>query len=206
MKLIAGLGNPGSKYENTRHNAGFIAMDFLCEHLKFSLQPGKGMWYEGSAEIGNEEVIFLKPVDFMNNSGVVIRNFLENSVTEIKTEDILIITDDFQLPLGTLRFRSRGSDGGHNGLHDIIYNLNTDNFPRMRIGIGKDTAIAKEEYVGYVLGQFSKEESKSLKKLKPVIVESIMCFINSGIHAAMNRYNKNYLVNNTDSDIQKDNT
>lgn len=193
MKLIAGLGNPGSKYENTRHNIGFWALDFINEKLKTRLNPGKGQWLEGYIKINGEDVHMIKPLDYMNNSGFVIGDFLERKNLKINTQDLLVIIDDFQLPLGTIRFRKNGSDGGHNGLSNIIYHLNSVEIPRMRIGIGKDTPVKSDEYVEFVLGNFTKKETDVIIKLKPVLTESILNFINNGITDTMNKYNKHHL-------------
>lgn len=193
MKLIAGLGNPGSKYENTRHNIGFRALDFLTGHIKTRLIPGKGQWLEGYIKLNGEDVHMIKPLDYMNNSGFVIGEYLERKNLTIRNQDLLVIIDDFQLPLGTIRFRKNGSDGGHNGLSNIIYHLNSDDIPRMRIGIGRDTPVKSEEYVDFVLENFTEKESGDILKLKPVIVESIINFINNGITDTMNKYNKHHL-------------
>ena len=203
MKLIIGLGNPGLKYEVTRHNIGFVITDFASEYLKIKLKPGKGQWIEGQGTINSEDVYLLKPMDYMNNSGTAVLDFIQKKKIDLNLNDILVILDDFQIPLGTIRIRKKGSDGGHNGLSDIIYHLNSVEFPRMRVGIGKNELIKKEEYIDFVLGNFQKEEIEVIKKLKPVFNNCIMSFINDGLVNTMNKYNKNYLsdssVNTSDN-------
>ena len=201
MKLIVGLGNPGSKYETTRHNAGFIILDHFAELFKIKFSESTGDWLEGRLKINDEEVILIKPMTYMNNSGIAIKQFTDriNEMTsseELKTasyNNMLVIVDDFQIGLGSIRVRKKGSDGGHNGLSSIIYHLNTDEFPRMRIGIGKENEITKNEFIDFVLGKFTEAESKILKEQMPRYLECIMSFINDGIAKTMNSFNKSFI-------------
>lgn len=196
MKLIAGLGNPGSQYQFTRHNAGFLVVDSFAEFFKINFKPGKGNWYEGWGTIDGEKVCLMKPSTYMNDSGIAVIEFLENYEREfghLELNDVLIIVDDFQIPLGTIRFRKKGSDGGHNGLSSIIYHLNSDEFPRMRIGIGRDEIIRKDDFVEFVLCNFDKEEMLILSRLQPVYVDAIRSFILRGITKTMNEFNKSFL-------------
>lgn len=191
MKLIVGLGNPGSKYELTRHNIGFIIADFFAGSLNISFKAGKGDWLEAKGRIGDEDVYLLKPLTFMNNSGMAILEFMEKTGADIK--DVLVIVDDFQIPLGMIRVRKDGSDGGHNGLSSIIYHLNSDEFPRMRIGIGRNEALKKEEFIDFVLGNFDKEEIENIKKLMPDYLKCIRSFITDGLTVTMNSFNRMFL-------------
>ena len=191
MKLIVGLGNPGSKYELTRHNIGFIIADFFAGSLNISFKAGKGDWLEAKGRIGDEDVYLLKPLTFMNNSGMAILEFMEKTGADIK--DVLVIVDDFQIPLGMIRLRKDGSDGGHNGLSSIIYHLNSDEFPRMRIGIGRNEALKKEEFIDFVLGNFDKEEIENIKKLMPDYLKCIRSFITDGLTVTMNSFNRMFL-------------
>lgn len=191
MKLIVGLGNPGSKYELTRHNIGFIILDFFAESLSINFKVGKGDWLEAKGRIGEEDVYLLKPLTYMNNSGVAILEFMEKTGAEIK--DVLVIVDDFQIPLGTIRVRKGGSDGGHNGLSSIIYHLNSDEFPRMRAGIGRNEALKKDDFIDFVLGNFDKEEIEIIKKLMPEYMNCIRSFITDGLTITMNTFNKMHL-------------
>lgn len=191
MKLIVGLGNPGSQYELTRHNIGFILIDLFAEFFNIRLKEGKGDWLEGKGKIGNEDIYLMKPLTYMNNSGIAIKDFIEKH--NIDPKDIFVIVDDFQIPLGTIRVRMEGSDGGHNGLSSIIYYLNSDEFPRMRVGIGGNTSLKKEEYMDFVLSNFEKEEIKIIKELIPKYNECIKSFVTDGISKTMNNFNKSFL-------------
>lgn len=191
MKLIVGLGNPGSQYELTRHNIGFIAIDFFAEFLQTRFKEGKGDWLESKGSLNNEDIYLLKPLTYMNKSGIAVNEFMERN--EIDVKDVLIVVDDFQIPLGAIRVRKEGSDGGHNGLSSIIYHLNSDEFPRMRIGIGKNEALRKEEFIDFVLGNFEKEEIEVIKKLIPHYVDCIKSFITEGVTKTMNSFNKMFL-------------
>lgn len=192
MKLIVGLGNPDSKYELTRHNAGFIIIDYIAENLNAGFKAGKGEYYFAQAKYKGDDIILLKPSTYMNNSGIAVAEFLELH-PEINLQDILIIYDDFQLELGTIRIRENGSDGGHNGIASIIYHLNTIEFPRMRAGIGKGEVMKKEEFVDFVLSNFDDSEIEKIKKLLPIYKDSVLSFIKQPFKIVMNMYNKNFL-------------
>ena len=132
--IVAGLGNPGDKYLRTRHNAGFMALDVICEKYNFNINKLKFKALCGEADIGGARVLFLKPQTFMNNSGESIREAA--SFYKIPPENVIVIFDDISLDPGKIRIRKKGSDGGHNGLKSIIYHLNSDKFPRIKIGVG----------------------------------------------------------------------
>ncbi|MEO8210062.1 MAG: aminoacyl-tRNA hydrolase [bacterium] len=189
--LIAGLGNPGVQYELTRHNIGFIILDLFSEFFKIKLTEGKGDWIEGKGKIEDFDVYILKPTTYMNNSGMAVREFTETHSIDLK--DTLVIVDDFQIPLGTIRVRKRGSDGGHNGLASIIYHLGSDEFPRMRIGIGRDEFLRKDEYIDFVLSSFETKELEIIKKLVPDYINCIKTFVTQGITKTMNCCNKSFL-------------
>lgn len=191
MKLIAGLGNPGKRYELTRHNIGFIATDYFAYKLNLKFKEGKGDWYEAPGKIDEVEFCLIKPTTYMNNSGIAVKEFL--SKNEIPQKDILVVVDDFQIPLGAIRVRTRGSDGGHNGLESIIYHLSSIDFPRMRIGIGKEEPLTKEDYIDYVLTNFDEDEIGKIKKLLPEYYNCIYSFILGDINDTMNKFNKNFL-------------
>ena len=192
MKLIVGLGNPGNKYELTRHNVGFIILDNLAENLNAGFKAGKGEYYFARTKFKGEDIILLKPTTYMNNSGLAVSEFLELH-QGIELNDILVVYDDFQLKLGTIRIRNKGSDGGHNGISSIIYHLNTTEIPRMRIGIGKDEIMKKDEFVDYVLTNFDSKELEIIKKLLPVYRDCILSFIKEPFKVLMNKYNKNFI-------------
>jgi PTH1 family peptidyl-tRNA hydrolase len=191
LKLITGLGNPGRNYELTRHNIGFIVLDYVAYKLNLKFTPGKGQWYETYGNIEDTEFYLIKPTTYMNNSGIAVEEFLTNN--EISPNNLLVVYDDFQLPLGTIRLRTKGSDGGHNGISSVIYHLNTMDFPRMRIGIGKDETIIKDEYIDFVLTQFDKDEKEKIKTL-PNYYNCILSYINEDIMETMNKFNRNFLI------------
>jgi peptidyl-tRNA hydrolase, PTH1 family len=195
LKLIVGLGNPGKKYELTRHNIGYQILDYIADYLKVKFKPAKGDWYGVSGLYNNFEYYLMKPTTFMNNSGEAVFDFLTKN--NIPLNNILVICDDFQIPFGMIRLRTKGSDGGHNGVSSIIYRLNTMSFPRMRIGIGKDK-LEKKDYIDYVLTNFKNEETDVLKEMFPIYKDCILSFISEDIKETMNKFNKNFLKKDED--------
>ncbi|HEY3413265.1 MAG TPA: aminoacyl-tRNA hydrolase [Armatimonadota bacterium] len=185
MKLIVGLGNPGSQYETTRHNAGWMALDRLAHDHGARFRTER-RFRGDAAELdlpGVGRVLLLKPLTFMNLSGESVQ--AAAAFYKIEPADILVITDDYALPLGFVRVRARGSAGGHNGLKSIIAHLNTNEFPRVRIGVGAPTADA----IGHVLGTFRKEEWPEVDEALVLAVEATLMALRDGVGAAMNRYN-----------------
>ncbi len=163
MKLIVGLGNPGESYKNTRHNAGFKAVDSFCDSKKWeNKKKWNAMALKG--ELAGEKAIFIKPQTFMNESGssvLVVKNYLN-----IPTKDIIIIYDDIDIPIGSARIRSSGSSGGHKGIESIIKKLKTKDIPRIKIGIAqKISGRQKIPSEKYVLENFSKNDEKKLKEI-----------------------------------------
>ncbi len=186
MYLIAGLGNPDKKYEATRHNIGFETIDLLCRKTGINLTKLKFKAVWGDGIIGGEKVIIAKPQTYMNLSGESIRDIA--SFYKIPPENIIIVCDDINIPLGNIRIRPKGSDGGHNGLKSIIYQLASDQFVRIRMGVG---APKGEHYnlADYVLGKFSKEEIEVLTPTANRVTEAIETIIKNDVATAMNRYN-----------------
>lgn len=203
MKLIVGLGNPGNKYELTRHNIGYQILDYIADYLKVKFKPAKGEWYGVSGLYGDFEYYLMKPITFMNKSGEAVYDYLTNN--NIPLNNILVVCDDFQIPLGMIRVRTKGSDGGHNGIADIIYRLNTMTFPRMRIGIGKEV-LKKEEYVDFVLTNFTDEDVSELKEMFPIYKDCILSFIREDINYVMNKYNRNFLKKDEEKSEDKTGT
>ncbi len=199
MKLIIGLGNPGKKYELTRHNIGFQILDYIAGYLRVRFNPEKGDWYGVSGKYKDSEFYLMKPVTFMNNSGEAVRDFLTSN--NIPLNNILVVHDDFQIPFGMIRLRTKGSDGGHNGVSSIIYHLNSMSFPRMRIGIGKDI-LNKEDYIDFVLSDFNKKEISQLNELIPIYKDCILSFLSEDIKVTMNKFNKNFLQEDLDDNIK----
>ena len=152
---IVGLGNPGSQYRETRHNVGFLVVNELCRRLRVGLKPGKGEYLIARANMEGVGLHVAAPMTFMNNSGTAVVDILERF--QIAPRELLVVVDDFALPLGILRFRLRGSDGGHNGLASIIYMLNSDELPRLRCGIGSpEMPTDKNLMADFVLEKFTK--------------------------------------------------
>ena len=186
MKLIVGLGNPGRKYKNTRHNAGFMFVDRICSEwgLKFALS--KDLKCEAAiTAIGSEKVIFIKPITYMNNSGesvLAVKNYYN-----LQNEDIFIILDDMDIPFATHKIKPFGGSGGHNGMKSIQALLNTDQLKRLRIGIGKPDG---DNVIDFVLSKFSKKELKELEndiyKYAPDMINDL-CSMN--FDNFMNKYN-----------------
>jgi PTH1 family peptidyl-tRNA hydrolase len=158
--VIVGIGNPGKRYENNRHNVGFMFLDYMANSSSLKFVPSKDDYYYASGEIENNPFLLIKPSTYVNQSGIAVNQVIEEY--KIDLSGMLIILDDINLELGTLRVRASGGDGGHNGMNSIIYYLNSDQFPRIRIGIGQ--GFSKGEMVDYVLSNFSKEESEILNK------------------------------------------
>lgn len=186
MYLIAGLGNPEKKYEATRHNIGFETIDLLAHKMGISLNKIKHKAVFGDGIISGEKVIIAKPQTYMNLSGESIRDIV--NFYKIPPENVIIVCDDINLELGRIRIRPKGSDGGHNGLKSIIYQLASDGFVRIRMGVG---APKGEHYnlADYVLGKFSKEEIEILTPTANRVVEAIEVIIQKDVAAAMNKYN-----------------
>lgn len=193
MKLIAGLGNPGAKYSNNRHNTGFIIADYFAAKNSLEFKPGKGEYYfaRGGKSPDNEFCI-LKPTTYMNNSGIAVLDFMEQN--QIENKDLLIVYDDFNIPLGTIRLREKGTDGGHNGVSSVIYHLQSMNFKRMRAGTGTDISLRKDEFIDFVLKDFSVTEFEQIKTMLPHYSECLQSFLVNDFRTTMNNFNKNFLI------------
>ncbi len=185
MYLIAGLGNPGKQYENTRHNAGFMALDALADQLGTSIEEKKHKALCGKGMIGGEKVILLKPQTFMNLSGESIRAAAD--FYKVDPDHIMVIYDDISLEPGQLRIRKKGSAGGHNGIKSIIAHLGTQEFPRIKVGVGAKPD--RMDLADYVLGHFSQIESRVMDDAAKEAGQAAQAIILDGIEAAMNRYN-----------------
>ncbi|MGM9568044.1 MAG: aminoacyl-tRNA hydrolase [Clostridia bacterium] len=183
MKIIAGLGNPGEKYETTRHNVGFITADLLADAFDTELSLKGMLCLYNTIRVNGEKILVVKPQTYMNLSGDCIGQLAR--YYKVANEDILIIADDLSLPVGTMRFRSKGSSGGHNGLKSVIAHLGGDNFPRLKIGIGRG-----DDVIDYVLGHFGKEEWEKISEMMTLAVDAVKLWITDGDEAVMNRYNK----------------
>jgi len=183
--LIVGLGNIGDDYADTRHNIGFAAVDALALNFKTTFQTGR-LASVARMSLKGRTLVVIKPTTYMNLSGKSIRYWMQKE--DITKENILVIVDDIALPLGALRLKSKGSDGGHNGLISIIETIETSEFARLRIGIGND--FAKGYQVDYVLGRWSAEEIKILVPRIEMTVELVKSFVLTGCERTMNLFNK----------------
>ncbi len=187
MYLVVGLGNPEKKYDLTRHNVGFDMLDIFAAAEKIQLNKTKFKSLCGEGCICGEKVILAKPQTYMNNSGEAVRDIV--SFYKIEPQNIIVIVDDINFDTGVLRIRSKGSDGGHNGLKSIIYHLNSDKFPRIRVGVGAKPH-PDADLASHVLGRFSKDEIAQLDKSAQNVCEAIRLIIKNGnCDMAMNKYN-----------------
>lgn len=182
--LIVGLGNIGAEYAQTRHNIGFKVLDALSATAEFTFETVK-LGDVGSFKIKGRNVLCLKPSTYMNRSGKAIKYWMEKE--KIAVENVLVITDDINLPFGTLRLKTKGSHGGHNGLKDIQDTLGTINYNRLRIGVGSE--FGKGKQVDYVLGEWSEEERAQLKERLHKSDALIRSFVLSGVAITMNQFN-----------------
>lgn len=186
MKIVVGLGNPGSEYSQTRHNVGFMAIDALA--AKHGVVTWKNKFEAQIAEIkiNNEQVILVKPQTYMNLSGVAVAPIVKWYKAQL--EDVIIIYDDMDTTLGKIRLRKKGSAGGHNGIESILVNLGQEDFPRVRVGISRPPQ--GWTVVGYVLGKFSKEEQGIVVEVLEKIGLALESWLKEGLDKAMNKFNK----------------
>jgi len=182
--LLAGLGNPGLKYEGTRHNIGFAVLDQLAAKKSIRFETGR---YGEVAKfsLAGQQVVLLKPSTFMNLSGDAVLYWMRQ-LKEVP-ENVLVITDDLALPFGKIRIRPKGSSGGHNGLSDIEAKLQSAAYPRMRMGIGSD--FPKGRQAEYVLSRFSGDEASGMDAILEKAAEACLCFCSRGLSVAMNQFN-----------------
>lgn len=184
MYIIAGLGNPGKKYENTRHNMGFIAIDLLAEEYGIKVDKLKFKSLVGEGRIAGQRVLLMKPQTYMNLSGEAIREAVH--YYKIETEDLIVIYDDIDIPTGTFRIRKKGSAGTHNGMRSVVYQLQSDQFPRIRVGIGSEKSV---DLLHYVIGGVSKDEKGLLEEALIKTAKAAAAIVEKGIDKAMNEYN-----------------
>ena len=184
--LLVCLGNPGKQYENTRHNIGFMAADALERRCGVKLNKLKYRALTGEVSLGGARVLVVKPQTYMNLSGEAVK--LAGGFYKIPPDHVLVISDDVALPLGKLRIRAGGSAGGHNGLKNIIAHLGTDQFPRIRVGVGAP-AHPDHEMVDWVIGSFTPQERKTVDQTIEKVLDAAECLIEKGVQEAQNRFN-----------------
>lgn len=183
MYIIAGLGNPGSKYENTRHNMGFKAIDAMASEFGIDVNRAKFKGLIGEGRIGSEKVILLKPQTYMNLSGQSVREIM--NFYKIPEENLIVIYDDFDLPIGSIRVRKSGGPGTHNGMKSVVQELGSRKFPRVRVGIGSSDGST----VQFVIGKVGKDEQQILNEAAEVAASAAADIIRIGIENAMNIHN-----------------
>ena len=184
MYIIVGLGNPGKKYENTRHNMGFIAVDLLAEKYGIKVDKIKFNALVGEGRIAGQKVLLVKPQTYMNLSGqsvMEVMNFYKEDI-----ENLIVIYDDIDIPTGTIRLRKKGSAGTHNGMRNIVYLLQEDGFPRIRVGIGSESKV---DLIHYVTSGVTKKEKDLLEDALTRAADAAACIVEKGIEKAMNEYN-----------------
>lgn len=182
---MVGIGNPGPEYEGTRHNAGFVVLDRLAARHDIALRSARLYRAEtGKGRIEGEPVTLAKPLAFVNRTGPVVAKLARDLPADLA--DVLVVCDDFALPLGTLRLRPGGSHGGHNGLRSLIDTLGASDFPRLRLGIG---AVRGDDAADYVLSRFNRAEAKEMDEVYDRAADCVELWIREGSLAAMNRYN-----------------
>lgn len=186
MRAVIGLGNPGKKYESTRHNIGFLILDAFAEKQRLLFKSSKRDYLYSEGTLRSSDFFLIKPTTFMNLSGLAVLDFISDHPTGMN--DLLIITDDVNLELGKIRLRQSGGDGGHNGLKSIIYNLQNDNFPRLRFGVGNK--FNEGELADYVLDRFSDNELESIKEGFELSVELVYHFIEGGYKSMMDHFSR----------------
>lgn len=185
VKAVVGLGNPGRKYHRTRHNVGFLVADALAARAGVRCWSRSRLYNLANAEMEGVGFAVAKPLTFMNNSGIAVAAVLRH--LRLPPQAVLVVHDDVNLPFGRLRLRGKGSHGGHNGVASIIQQLGTEEFPRLRIGIGVD--FAPGEMVQYVLAKFTRGEWQALQKVVERAVDACVTFVTSSLVTAMNRFN-----------------
>ncbi len=187
MYLIVGLGNPEQDYSNTRHNMGFNTINKLAKqyNIEITRKNFKGLY--GSGIIEEEKVILLKPQTFMNSSGESIKEIMQ--FYKIEPQDLIVIYDDIDIEPGVIKLRKTGGPGTHNGMKSVVHELNTQDFKRVRVGIGKPGGEEKQDLIEYVIGAIPEEEKEKLEKGTDLAKEAVISIIKNGIDIAMNKFN-----------------
>lgn len=189
MVLIVGLGNPGSRYVGSRHNVGFMVVEELAARHRATFRPGRGPWWEASIELAGETVVLLKPTTYMNASGAAVVEAV--GLRQNESLRLLVVFDDFQLPLGRIRLRVRGTDGGHNGLASVLESLGTLEVPRLRCGIASvHMPSDKERMVDFVLEPFRPDEADIVNAMVARAADACETAVRRGWTAAMNEFNR----------------
>ncbi len=192
MKLIVGLGNPGSGYANSLHNVGFMCLNYFAREHNIWFDKKQAKARTGSGKVAGIEVIVARPQTYMNQSGRSVSQLVKK--LGIGLDDLLVVHDDLDLPLGRIRIRPGGSSGGHKGIQSIIDELGSQDFPRLRVGIGRPIStdgaeVRDADIVTYLLSELPPEEKKAINHVLPRVNEAIVCFLTEGVTVAMDKYN-----------------
>lgn len=194
MYYIVGLGNPGLKYENTRHNVGFMTIDYLARKHGIDVKKAKFKSLYGQGEISGHKVMLIKPQTYMNNSGEAVRDI--KNYYKFDSDKLIVIYDDIDIDFGTIRIRKKGSAGSHNGMKSIIYQIEDDKFPRIKVAIGKKNEFM--DLANFVLSGFSQKEVTIIEDEIRLAAKSIETILEEGIDQAMNNFNNVKLLDDLD--------
>jgi len=188
MRVVIGLGNPGGEYEQTRHNLGYEVVDAVAALAGIAFREGSGDFLIAAGSVSGKSFRLVKPLTYMNNSGQAVLELVET--LSVGLEDLLLVVDDFHLPLGALRLRRRGGSGGHNGLSSVISSLQSEEFPRLRCGIGRsERPPARGEVVEFVLSRFSPEEERDAAAMILTARDAVLAAISGSMEEAAQRFN-----------------
>ena len=188
MHVVVGLGNPGYEYEKTKHNIGFAVADAVAQKLSVRFQAGPGEYWIAAGRWKEKDILLIKPVTYMNNSGIAVKEIIDRY--GLRLSQLLAVVDDFHVPLGVLRIRPAGSDGGHNGLASIIYHLQSDEFPRLRCGIKSDAMPQrKSKLTNFVLTPFERTEGDLVRTMVDHAGLAALAVVADGLESAMNQFN-----------------
>jgi PTH1 family peptidyl-tRNA hydrolase len=189
MKLIVGLGNPGRTYANNRHNIGFICLRYFARSQGINLDQKKGLARIGQGTVSGSKVVLARPQTFMNNSGQALSRLMRS--LSVNPKDLLVIHDDLDLPLAKIRLSFGSGSGGHKGINSVIQELGTQEFTRIRVGIGRPDKPnpTEEDIIAYVLSDFTPDEKQAINQIIPRVAEAVLCLLAEGLTPAMNRFN-----------------
>jgi PTH1 family peptidyl-tRNA hydrolase len=188
MKLIVGLGNPGRSYANNRHNIGFICLNHFARSHGIRFSRKQGLARTGTGRAAGSEVVLAKPQTYVNSSGEAVSRLVKRF--NIGLDDLVIIHDDLDLPLAKIRLSHGSSSGGHKGIESIIRELGSQDFIRVRIGIGRPAGASEDEIINYVLSDFTPEQKQAIAPVIPRVSEALLCLLTEGLTPAMNKFNR----------------
>lgn len=186
MRVIVGIGNPGNRYKNNRHNVGFQFLDYYANKKSLKFKASKFDYYYAEGDLDNNPFLLVKPTTYVNNSGIAVLSSVNEY--DINLSDLLVIVDDINIPTAAVRIRKSGGDGGHNGLSSIIYHLNSNDFPRLRIGVGNNFDSGK--LPNYVLSDFDEKDFDNLKKTFDLTIYLLDDFIKDGYRKMLNSFSR----------------